>query len=123
MGRVILCIGNQAKIPYYFEKLGIQVWSVEELCYYLYKNLHLADDSLMNQGLCTWLGQELGMKELAGKRMWPARACKKSQSLSKSEGKPARFCFQNSGIYRVLRFPHLKRNQSEPSGGSKSFGV
>ena len=67
MSGYILCRKPMAAVPYYIENIGINIYSVEELCYYLYKNLHLADDSLMNQGLCTWLGQELGMKELAGK--------------------------------------------------------
>ena len=65
MGRVILCIGNQAKIPYYFEKLGIQVWSVEELCYCLKENVFLLDQELVSVKLADWLEKECGLQELA----------------------------------------------------------
>ena len=51
MSGYILCREPMAAVPYYIENIGINIYSVEELCYYLYKNLHLADDSLMNQGL------------------------------------------------------------------------
>lgn len=67
MSGYILCREPMAEIPYYIENIGINIYSVEELCYYLYRNLHLVDDSLMNMGLCQWINEELGMKELARK--------------------------------------------------------
>lgn len=70
MGRVILCIGNHAKIPYYFEKLGIQVWSVEELCYCLKENVFLLDQELVSVKLADWLEKECGLQELA-KSLYP----------------------------------------------------
>lgn len=80
MGRVILCIGNHAKNPYYFEKLGIQVWSVEELCYCLKENVFLLDQELVTRKLADWLEEECGLPELA-KSLYPLVNQKESLSV------------------------------------------
>ena len=45
---VYLCIGSYAKTPYYIEKVGIHIYSIEELCYYLFQNAFLLDYTIMN---------------------------------------------------------------------------
>lgn len=64
---VYLCIGNYAKNPYYIEKVGIRIYSVEELCYYLFQNAFLLDNTVMRMELCDFVEKELGLKELSGK--------------------------------------------------------
>lgn len=63
----ILCRVPRAKNPYFVENIRTNIYSIEELCYYLYHNLYLADDSILNEGLCVWLEQELGLTSLAKK--------------------------------------------------------
>lgn len=70
MGRVILCTGRYAKTPYCFEKLGIRVWSAEELCYCLYENAFLLDEEIVSSRLAEWLDEECGLPELA-KELYP----------------------------------------------------
>ncbi len=65
MSGYVLCRVPMASVPYYIQNIGTNIYSIEELCYYLYRDLYLVDDSLMNAGLCKWIGRELGMKELA----------------------------------------------------------
>ena len=38
---------------------------MEELCYYLCNNLYLIDYTIMNEQICNWLEEEIGMKDLA----------------------------------------------------------
>ena len=43
------------------------MYSIEELCYYLYHNLYLVDQTIMNEGLCSWIQEELELTGLAAK--------------------------------------------------------
>ncbi len=63
----ILCRTKTAENPFYIENISTNIYSVEELCFYLYNNLYLLDDTLLNQKLCDWLKQEFGLSALARK--------------------------------------------------------
>lgn len=67
MSGYILCQTRRAQRPYFIENISLNVYSIEELCYYLYHNLYLVDHTIMNEGLCSWLQEELGLSELAVK--------------------------------------------------------
>lgn len=61
-----VCVGNYADNPYLFQKLGIRVYCMEELCYILEKNAYLLDRSIVNRDLVTWIEKECELPELAG---------------------------------------------------------
>jgi tetratricopeptide (TPR) repeat protein len=63
----ILCQTKRAKLPYFIENISTNVYSIEELCYYLYHNLYLIDQTIMNEGLCSWIQEELELPALAAK--------------------------------------------------------
>lgn len=65
MGRVILCTGKTATIPYCFDKLSIRVWNVEELCYCFYENAFLIEPDVVSGKLTDWLDKECGLHDLA----------------------------------------------------------
>ncbi|MCR4841467.1 MAG: hypothetical protein K5848_08010 [Lachnospiraceae bacterium] len=65
MGKFIFCIGNKAKVPYTFQTTGISVYTMEELCYYLYHNIDTIEEDLSNVQLAGWIRTELGMEERA----------------------------------------------------------
>lgn len=65
MGRVWLCTGKIAEHPLALEEEGIGLYSLEELCYYLYWNAELVEESFFNEKLCRWLEEELGEGELS----------------------------------------------------------
>ena len=48
MSTVILCNGNYAETPYFIAQEELRLYSVEELCYYLYKNAFLLQDDFFD---------------------------------------------------------------------------
>ena len=67
MSGYILCQVKKAEKPFYIENISTNIYSIEELCYYLYNNLYLVDSSLISNQLCTWLEEELDLPKLAAK--------------------------------------------------------
>ena len=65
MGSLILCHDRHAAHPYEITRIHCRIFTIEELCYYLCNNLYLIDYTIMNEQLCTWLDDELGMNSLA----------------------------------------------------------
>lgn len=65
MSSVILCLGKRAEIPYCIPVSGINIYSVEELCYFFGENAFLLDDGIINKQLAKWLEEQCGLEELA----------------------------------------------------------
>lgn len=65
MGAVRLCMHESAKTPFYVEATGIRLYSIEELAYYLYENIYLVDEQLLEEKLYSWIESELGLIKLA----------------------------------------------------------
>lgn len=66
MGSLVLCHDIHATHPYEITRIHCKIFTIEELCYYLCNNLYLIDYTIMNEQLCVWLDEELGMPRLAG---------------------------------------------------------
>ena len=64
MSGYILCQIKRAKIPYYIVNISTNIYSIEELCYYMYHNIYLLDDTIINEQLCQWLRDELHLRRL-----------------------------------------------------------
>ena len=65
MGAVIICRGEPAETPYYIESMGIRIYSMEELAYFLYENVYLVDKKMLGSRLWEWLRTEMHNPELA----------------------------------------------------------
>ncbi len=65
MNNVCLCVGNYAKTPFYVKFSDVNLYSVEELCYYFLDKVHLLDDTIVTQELVYWIRTECGLDELA----------------------------------------------------------
>lgn len=65
MGKVILCTGKTARNPYYFLSTGTRVYTIEELCYYIYHNIETVSEELVCPELVDFLRHELGLEERA----------------------------------------------------------
>ena len=65
MGRVILCVGKTANIPFLLKKPGIHVYTAEEFCYCIREHTFLMDEEVVCKELADWLGEECGLRELA----------------------------------------------------------
>ena len=67
MGNIILSTGNYAKIPYFFEKTYVNLFSLEELCYCLVENAEMLDGDIVSDKLARWLSEQCSLNELADK--------------------------------------------------------
>ena len=67
MTRLILCSGKRAKTPYHFKMTGVNIYSIEELCFYLYENIYMVTEEMFTQELCDFMEKELGLFERAAK--------------------------------------------------------
>lgn len=67
MGTVILCRGRVAKRPYRIGQTGIRIFSVEELCYYIYNNIYLIGSDFVDEKLISFIREETFDSALADK--------------------------------------------------------
>ena len=65
MGELFICNEPIAALPYYIEGISWNVYSLEELCYYVEHNTYLLEKDFMSEELCTWVGKELKNLKLA----------------------------------------------------------
>lgn len=80
MSNVIVCEGTLAKTPYFVSEDGINLFSIEELCYYLMTNAYILDDSFVEIHLAEWIANECSLESL-GKEV--GTLCGKFDALSK----------------------------------------
>ncbi|MCR5144031.1 MAG: hypothetical protein K6B67_01830 [Lachnospiraceae bacterium] len=64
MGELILCERSLAANPIYIDESGVNIYSLEELNYYIYHNVYLLNNDFISGDLCLWIGHELGLKDL-----------------------------------------------------------
>jgi len=76
MARVILCETKMTTTSYIFPNTKIEVFSYEELCYYIYNNIALILDEHIGKKLFDWIEKELAMSDLA----WKLRVVKEKES-------------------------------------------
>lgn len=65
MGRVYLCLGKNAEMPYYFERARVHVWNIEELCYFVRENAWLLETAVLGKELISWVGEQCALPDLA----------------------------------------------------------
>ena len=66
MGNYILCSHRSAEIPYYIESVSLNIYSIEELCYFIANYIPLADATVVNKELAAWIKDQAGLTEAAG---------------------------------------------------------
>ena len=65
MNKPILCIGTYAQTPFHMEKIGRNVYCIEELCYCIVQNAFLIDEESFGEDLFEWIGKECSLVKLA----------------------------------------------------------
>lgn len=65
MGELILCSGRLAAIPYFIDQASLNVYSLEELSYYIENNSYLLETDFMSEELCSWIDKELKLTDTA----------------------------------------------------------
>ncbi len=66
MGRLLLC-GKEAENPYEVEELDLRLYTIEELCYYIYHNVALLKDDFIDDRLVGFIRRELALPDIADK--------------------------------------------------------
>ena len=67
MGELLLCREPIASMPFYMEGISLNLYSLEELSYYIWSNTYLLEPDFMSEELCTWIDKEIGREALAAK--------------------------------------------------------
>ncbi len=67
MSQLILCSTKVAETPFTFLNTKVEIYTYEELCFYIYNNTVLISKSALSDKLFDWIRDELGMNELADK--------------------------------------------------------
>lgn len=65
MGRVYLCLGKNAEVPYYFERARAHVWNIEELCYFVRENAWVLEPAILGKELTGWIAGQCSLPDLA----------------------------------------------------------
>ena len=66
MSECMLCQSRRAESPWLIEPVGLRIWSIEELLYFIQENLPLLDEDILNAKLVGWIKDELHLRRLAG---------------------------------------------------------
>lgn len=64
MSGLLLC-SKQSEVPYHVEGLNVNLYSVEELCYYLYNHIYLVEDDFFCISLADFMEQEWNLPKTA----------------------------------------------------------
>lgn len=102
MEKVILCNGSYAKNPYSIESNEINIYSVEELCYFLYKHAFVIQEDFFTDELIQWMEDECELKE------W-AEHFRKLQKEDADLIDYLEFLFRNTGFYGEQEIENVKK--------------
>lgn len=64
MSGLMLC-SKKSDVPYRIADTDVDIYSIEELAYYLCNNVYFVDDSFFKQGLIDYIEKQLGLKKIA----------------------------------------------------------
>ncbi len=62
MGKLIICQGKIAEKPYYMKLSNRNIYSIEELCYYIHVNLDMLDEEMFTESLANFIKDDLELK-------------------------------------------------------------
>lgn len=65
MSYIVFCKGNRAEKPFVVEDMKLRLYSMEELCYYIFKNVSLCDRELLREKLPEWIEKQCNLPDLA----------------------------------------------------------
>jgi len=81
MSRIILCTPKQAETPFTFLNTKVEIYTYEELCFYIYNNTVLISKTAISDKLFNWIRDELDMPALADKLVALANKTSYAQDL------------------------------------------
>lgn len=67
MGKLIQCSSPLALTPYHFRLTDTNVYSMEEVCYYIWHNIYMIQEEVFDREFVMWTEKELHMEETSHK--------------------------------------------------------
>lgn len=67
MGKLIQCSSPLALTPYHFRLTDTNVYSMEEVCYYIWHNIYMIQGEVFDREFVMWIEKELHMEETSHK--------------------------------------------------------
>ena len=67
MGKLIQCSSPLALTPYHFRLIDTNVYSMEEVCYYIWHNIYMIQEEVFDREFVMWIEKELHMEETSHK--------------------------------------------------------
>lgn len=67
MGKLIQCCSGIAGEPYHFRLTKTNVYSMEEVCYYIRHNIYMMQEEVFDREFAQWIRRELHMDKVADK--------------------------------------------------------
>jgi tetratricopeptide (TPR) repeat protein len=64
MGKLILASDKVAKKPYLFKDIGVEVYTLEELCYICYEYFEIVIDDFPSTSITNWIKDDIEMNEI-----------------------------------------------------------
>lgn len=102
MSKVWICQDKTADIPFFLKDPKLNLYSFEELCYYLYQNVEVLEESFFDENLLRWMERELALSEL----------CEKLRR-GMEQGKNGFWCLKKSlwesGYYTKKEIEHIEK--------------
>ena len=102
MSGLMLCT-MRAQKPYYIKEINKNIYSIEELSFYLYNYLYLVEDRFFSEGLIEYLDTTLELKSVAD-------GLKQIKNREGSLGEMISFVVKNSGFYSAKEVEELERH-------------
>jgi len=65
LSQLYLSIGSLSTTPYYLSGLGLSIYSMDELCFYLVRDSYILDNDLVDIKLCDYIEEHLGLKVIS----------------------------------------------------------
>ena len=102
--QVYMCLGTLSTTPYFLSGLGVNIYSMDELCYYLCVNAYILDNDLIDTRLCDFIRDNLEMPELSNKLRMMIKANKTLGEMVTTILTDTKYCNDEeiAGIKQIL---------------------
>ena len=102
MNDITLCTMHTEK-PYYIKEINKNIYSIEELSYYLFNYLYLIDDQFFSEGLIDYIENELKQPHIAS-------GIRQINANKGALGEKISFLIKNAGYYTEREAEKLENN-------------
>ncbi len=101
MSELWICREQVAKKPFRLEIPDVEIWTIEELCFYLFQSKDSLEDGVIGPELFAWLSEELALPRLAA-------ALEQEQQQGRQDCWCAWFLLKEIGMYSTKELEEMR---------------